>query len=92
MNDDDGEFARQPIRFACLTCGDATESYVVETRSTKHRVRRRRACRVCRVRYTTFETTIDPKAVESQHQRAKAIAAQLRTMAAALERMVTDGD
>jgi transcriptional regulator NrdR family protein len=48
-------------------------------------VRRRRICSQCRARFTTYEITVDPKVFDEQRARAKAIAQQLRSVAAALE-------
>ncbi len=71
--------------FACPACHCARGSDVVDSRATKEFIRRRRICRGCRARFTTYELAIDPFVFEQQRDRAKAIAAQLREMAAALE-------
>jgi transcriptional regulator NrdR family protein len=70
---------------ACPHCHQGTGSDVVDTRALKDVVRRRRICRACHTRFTTYERSIDPLVFEQQRDRAKAIAAQLREMAAALE-------
>jgi transcriptional regulator NrdR family protein len=71
--------------FDCPHCQRTTASEVVDSRHRQGVVRRRRMCLVCRQRYTTYERAIDPLLFEQQRDRAKAIAAKLRDMAAALE-------
>jgi transcriptional repressor NrdR len=63
------------------------DSLVVDSRTNTAGTwsRRRRLCRVCRKRFTTYEGVIDPRIFGQQHARAKQIAAELREMARTLE-------
>jgi len=58
---------------------------VIDSRCTGLAIRRRRHCRACGERFTTYEVAFDPTRFEVQRARAKPIAAQLRQMASALE-------
>jgi transcriptional repressor NrdR len=71
---------------ACPLCGH-TESDVIDSRTNSMAIiiRRRRTCRKCHERFTTYEMAVDPMVFEAQRDRAKAIARQLRDMALALE-------
>jgi transcriptional regulator NrdR family protein len=71
--------------FECPHCHGTGGSDVVDSRATKAFVRRRRICRCCQERFTTYEQAIEPTVVEQHRDRAKAMAAQLRSMAATLE-------
>jgi transcriptional regulator NrdR family protein len=71
----------------CPKCG-AQQERVIDSRGTDAGtvIRRRRQCDGCQHRWTTHER-IEPEIdVERWHARAKAIAAELRAMATALER------
>ena len=68
--------------FRCPACQRVAGTKVISSRSGRQAVRRRRECLACRARFTTYEVAID---VDTQRDRAHAIAAQLRDMAGALE-------
>lgn len=70
---------------ACPHCHRVGGSETIDTRDTKDYVRRRRQCLVCHARFTTYEVVLDLTVFETQRERAKSIAAELRTMADALE-------
>ena len=69
----------------CPHCHRVGGSETIDTRDKKDYVRRRRQCLACHARFTTYEVVIDPTVFETQRERAKSIAAELRSMAAALE-------
>lgn len=76
--------------FKCPECG-ARRDRVVDSRGNQAGtfIRRRRICDGCRHRWTTYERIEadgDADLFNEQHSRAKAIAAELREMATALER------
>jgi transcriptional regulator NrdR family protein len=79
-----GEARGSVLLLECPHCHRAG-SDVVDTRATKDAVRRRRICRHCQERFTTYERAIDPSVFEEQRGRAKVIATELRHMATALE-------
>ncbi len=71
----------------CPSCQSVAGADVVDSRCNPAGtvVRRRRQCRMCSQRFTTYESRIDPLVLESQQRKAHAIAAQLRDMAGLLE-------
>lgn len=58
---------------------------MVDSRALPDHIRRRRTCCACAQRFTTYEMVLDPLVFDDQRGRAKAIAAELRAMASALE-------
>lgn len=73
--------------FSCPACG-VRRDHVVDSRGNEAGtlVRRRRECDACRHRWTTQERIESDLDAELWHTRAGEIAAELRTMAEALER------
>jgi transcriptional regulator NrdR family protein len=69
---------------SCPACRQV-RSHVIDSRQTAEGVRRRRVCDACQRRFTTYEMVVDPAVFAKERQRAKGIAAQLRSMAQALE-------
>lgn len=75
----------------CPVC-PATTVDVIDSRGNEDGsvIRRRRRCQVCGHRFTTYETDVEPRVLEHMVRRAHAIAAEMRTMAAALEAWTFD--
>lgn len=63
------------------------DDFVIDSRvnADGSAIRRRRKCRNCGSRYSTYERGVDTKVFATQRERAKSIAKELRVMAGRLE-------
>lgn len=53
-----GAGKRECEGIACPRCG-CCHHYTLETRKSRNKLRRRRECRYCGVKFTTFEEVVD---------------------------------
>ena len=58
----------QPVK--CLDCGNAG-SEIIEVRRTSNGIRRRRVCKVCGRRYTTYEFNMQYERIEQWKEAVK---------------------
>lgn len=66
--------------FPCPACAD--DSVIIETREQIGAIRRRRECKGCGQRWTTYESTVDPREYEEISERNKRIVELYKTLPA----------
>lgn len=72
--------------FACPSCGAFDGSDVMDSRPNDGSIRRRRACKACGHRFTTWEVLVNPAAIQRSAAELRATARKLEEFAAELDK------